>query len=86
MLYDMEAVGFYLAASRFNITEFVYSLKIVSDNQTSPAGYLPEKEVSQLIATNLEIIEQTALQLNEPAQQWKSISQAAPDYDKFLAQ
>jgi len=85
-LYDMEAAGFYLAASRFNTTEFVHSLKIVSDNQTSPAGYLPEKEVSQLIATNLEIIEQTALQLNEPAQQWQSISQAAPDYDKFLAQ
>jgi len=84
-LYDMEAAGFYLAASRFNTTEFIHSLKIVSDNQASPAGYLPEKDVSQLISTNLEIIEQTALQLNEPAQQWQSISQAASEYDKFLA-
>jgi len=84
-LYDMEAAGFYLAASRFNTTEFVHSLKIVSDNQTSPAGYLPEKEVSQLIASNIEIIEQTALHINESAQQWQRISETSPDFDKFLA-
>jgi len=83
-LYDMEAAGFYRAASRFNTTEFVHSLKIVSDNQSFPAKYLSEKEVSQLISAKLETIEQTALQLNEPAQQWQSINQAPVDMAKFL--
>jgi len=85
-LYDMEAAGFYHAASRFNTTEFVHCLKIVSDNQDSPAKYLPEKAVSQLISTNLDTIERIALQLNEPAQQWQSINQAPVDMPKFLAQ
>ena len=85
-LYDMEAAGFYLAASRFNTSEFIHSLKIVSDNESSPAKYLPEKDVSQLISTNLEIIERTALQLNEPAEEWQFINQASTEITKFLAQ
>ncbi len=84
-MYDMEAAGFYLAASRFNTTEFIHSLKIVSDNPKTPAKTISEKDVKQLMLTNLDIIEQNAWQLNESAQQWRIINHIPEDMAQFLS-
>ena len=47
--YDMEASGFFLAASRASTTELVQSYKVISDNKTQRAEQLTESSVTELI-------------------------------------
>ncbi len=56
-LYEMEASGFYSSACRFSSLELIHALKVVSDNQFSPAETLSRKAVSTLIAGQLNAIE-----------------------------
>jgi len=59
LVYDMEACGFFVAASRQTSLEFIQCLKIISDNHTSNVYDLKPNNVSSLIENNLEIIEET---------------------------
>ncbi len=55
-LYDMEACGFYEAASRCASHELVHCLKVVSDNRDRPASSLTGDRVSELVFGNLATI------------------------------
>ncbi len=57
-LYDMEAAAFYEIASRFTTCELVQCIKVISDNQQSPADDLTPKQVTELIQNQLGVIEQ----------------------------
>lgn len=56
-LHDMEAYGFFHAASQFLSAEWIHSLKVVSDN--SKQTFINDKaHISQLIAHQIEKIDQ----------------------------
>lgn len=56
-LCDMEASAFYETATRFSSGELILCLKVISDNQLSPAENIQPKQVSTLIAAHLLTIE-----------------------------
>ena len=66
-LYDMEGSAFYETALRFTTGELSQSLKIISDNQFSPATNLRPQQASDLIAANMTIIETVVLELHSIA-------------------
>lgn len=55
-LYDMEASAFYEVATRFSCAELVHSLKVVSDNKTSPVSQINAKQAGALIAANMPAV------------------------------
>jgi len=55
-LCDMEASAFYETAIRFSSGELIHCLKIVSDNEISPAQNIQPKWVTELIGAQLETI------------------------------
>lgn len=62
---DMEAAGFYASASRAGTAELIHCLKIISDNEQSPARGVAARQVSALIAGQLGVIENIAGQLRD---------------------
>lgn len=56
-LCDMEASAFYETAVRFSTGELIHCLKVISDNESSPAENIQAKQVSQLIAAHLGTLE-----------------------------
>ena len=56
-LCDMEASAFYETAVRFSSSELILCLKVISDNQLSPAENIQPKQVAALIAAHLASIE-----------------------------
>jgi adenosylhomocysteine nucleosidase len=56
-LYDMEASAFYKTAARFSTGELIQCLKVVSDNRQAPAERLQPKQVTELIAGQLPVLE-----------------------------
>lgn len=56
-LCDMEASAFYETAIRFSTGELIHCLKVISDNQASPANMIQAKQVSVLIANHLATLE-----------------------------
>jgi len=63
-LYDMEASAFYETASRFCSGELIQCLKVISDNQGSPATNLQPKQVSEFIAAHIPGIESVMRELS----------------------
>ncbi len=55
--YEMEASGFFAAASRFATAEVVHVLKIISDNRASGAENVSDEGVEDLIAGRLDLVE-----------------------------
>ena len=56
-LCDMEASAFYETAVRFSSGELIHCLKVISDNELSPAENIQLKQVAQLIAAHVATIE-----------------------------
>ncbi len=56
-LCDMEASAFYETAVRFSSSELILCLKVISDNQLSPAENIQPKQVAALIAAHLASVE-----------------------------
>jgi adenosylhomocysteine nucleosidase len=56
-LCDMEASAFFETATRFSSGELIQCLKIVSDNESSPAQSIQAKQVTGLISAQLPVIE-----------------------------
>jgi adenosylhomocysteine nucleosidase len=52
-LYEMEAYGFAMAASRFATLEFIQTIKIISDNSALPIEKVQYKETEDLIKPHL---------------------------------
>lgn len=67
-LYDMEASAFYETASRFGTGELIHCLKVISDNQITPANNLQPQQVTQLIAEQMPTIENILAELKRLAQ------------------
>lgn len=57
VLYDMEASGFYAAASRFSIVEWIHCYKIISDNASSDRSSIQPNFVHELCLSHLTSIE-----------------------------
>lgn len=56
-VYDMEASGFYRAASLFASAELVHCYKIISDNRSSPVERISGRTVAELIERNIAEID-----------------------------
>ena len=56
-LCDMEASAFYETAVRFSTGELIHCLKVISDNESSPAENIQPKQVASLIAAHIATIE-----------------------------
>ncbi len=81
---DMEASGFYAAASRFQSCELIHSLKIISDNQTHSTDHITEKTVAALIADNLNTIDAIITALQPLAVQLESNKQPPAELYNFM--
>lgn len=66
-LCDMEASAFYETAVRFSTGELIHCLKVVSDNELSPAENIQPKQVAQSIAAHVTAIETLLLELSRLA-------------------
>ena len=67
-LYDMEASAFYETASRFGTAELIHCLKVVSDNQATPATTLQPQQVAHFIAEQMPAVENILAELKHLAQ------------------
>lgn len=56
-MYDMESVGFFSAATRFQTLELVQTLKIISDNHNNPVDRINKKTVSRLMENQIDTID-----------------------------
>lgn len=68
-LCDMEASAFYETALRFSTGELIHCLKVISDNELSPAENIQPKQVEALIAAHIATIEIVVAELNRLAKQ-----------------
>jgi len=66
-LCDMEASAFYETAVRFSTGELIHCLKVISDNESSPAENIQPKQVTILIAAHVATIETLLAELNRLA-------------------
>jgi len=55
-LYDMEASGYYAAASRFSPSELVHCCKIVSDNTDQGIDHINKESVTAMIDDQIDVI------------------------------
>lgn len=62
--FDMEAAGFIAAAVRYTSTEFIHSLKVISDNPQNTLTSLDKNIVVDLITAQLPDIQQTIEELS----------------------
>lgn len=66
-LCDMEASAFYETAVRFSTGELIHCLKVISDNESSPAENIQPKQVSSLITAHVSTIETVLAELSRLA-------------------
>jgi nucleoside phosphorylase len=67
LLCDMEASAFYETAVRFSTGELIHCLKVISDNEASPAKNIQPKQVSNLIAAHIAAVETILAELSHLA-------------------
>jgi len=77
-LCDMEASAFYETAVRFSTGELIHCLKVISDNELSPAENIQPKQVEALIAAHVATIETLLKELSRLA-----ALITAPEPDRF---
>ncbi len=66
-LCDMEASAFYETAARFSTGELIHCLKVISDNESSPAENIHPKQVAALISAHVASIETLLAELSRLA-------------------
>ncbi len=66
-LCDMEASAFYETAVRFSTGELIHCLKVISDNEASPAENIQPKQAAALIAAHVAVIEALLAELSRLA-------------------
>ena len=64
----MEASAFYETAVRFSTGELIHCLKVISDNESSPAENIQPKQVASLIAAHVAAIETLLAELSRLAE------------------
>ena len=83
-MFDMEASGVMSATSRFTTVEFVHSVKIISDNQSSSISDISAKKVSLLIEKSKSNIIHLANQLKELADELLSEIDISEEFNLFI--
>lgn len=66
-LYDMEAAGFYSAASRFTSCELIHCYKVVSDNRCGDHDRITKQYTTQLMSRHLTALSRLVTQLQRLA-------------------
>jgi nucleoside phosphorylase len=82
-LCDMEASAFYETAVRFSTGELIHCLKVISDNELSPADDIQPKQVASLIAVHVTKIESLLTELSRLS---KLIAAPEPKLFELLTQ
>ncbi|MFQ5938263.1 MAG: hypothetical protein ACE5LB_17815, partial [Acidiferrobacterales bacterium] len=81
---DMEASGYYATACRFSTAELVHSLKVVSDNATSPARAVTAETASELVQGKLGVIETVVRELAGISEQLTEVGADPAQLRRFL--
>ena len=79
---EMEAAGFYEAASRYTSHELIHCLKVISDNEKSPR--LKYNAVPELLAGCLDKIDNISSQLMQLSREQGQLNKPHPEMDSFL--
>jgi hypothetical protein len=82
-LYDMEASGYYPVACRYSTAELVQCFKVVSDNRQQAATRVTAKLCEQLIADQLDVIEQLAHTLAGVAEDYTAWHAPHPELERL---
>lgn len=83
-LCDMEGSAFYETATRFSSGELIQCLKIVSDNESSPAQDIQPKLVTEIISAQLSTIATILTELTKLAELINPPE--LTDFDQLLSQ
>jgi nucleoside phosphorylase len=83
--YDMEALGFCAAASRFSSFELIHCLKIISDNQTTSHEHITKYVGEELVGNQLLVIESLVREL-EKLQYATTAMHALPEDYRLLTE
>ncbi len=84
--YDMEGYAFFSQASRFTILELVHALKIVSDNRLNHSEHVSAALVEELVAAQLQAIDEVLRQLAELQQSHADITREPAGLQRCLQQ
>jgi len=82
--YDMEASGFFAAASRFTNIELIHSLKIISDNRDCNCFNISSGLVDELITAEMDIIEAQIEHLRQMTTQLNHNTAANINIDAYI--
>jgi len=83
--YDMEAAGFFRAASRLAPADLIQVFKIISDNPENPVAKLNLKQVPTLIGGQETAIRRLVDHLRERAGRFADWRAMPPEYESLLA-
>ena len=83
---DMEASGFYAAASRFQSCELIHSFKIISDNRDHTTENITEKSSTALIDGNFDTIDTIINELQQLSSQQCEIEKTPSEIYSFIEQ
>lgn len=79
-VYDMEAAGFYSAASRFSTAEIIHSYKIISDNKLQSVENITENFATGLISNKLDNLNKIITHINDLTRELNSINEPPAEY------
>ena len=82
-VYEMEAFGFWAAASNHSFIELVQVYKIISDNLKYPADQLDNVFIENLIANHCDRIESVVLNLKELVREVNEIYRLPDEYEEL---
>ncbi len=82
--FDMEASAFYETAARFCSSEFIFCLKVVSDNQHSSVENIQPKQVSQWIERHVGVLDLLLSRIE--AHQEMLVCQSEPQLFEYCVQ
>ena len=83
-LYDMEASGFFIAATQYGTLELIHSVKIISDNEKKPISGINKNNVNYIIRNNINTINTIINELRLLSSEIESTRKQPKDYDNFL--
>ncbi len=83
-IYEMEAAGFYSAATRFSTAELVQCFKIVSDNSQSSTKKVSPALAKRLIGNNLQTIDTILKHTTKLADELAPLEAAPLEFQKFM--
>jgi hypothetical protein len=81
-LFDMEAAGFFMAASKFLSPECIHCVKIISDSGSFPHFLIREKQITDMIFAQCPSLESLLGHLKRAALE----SHPPPSSDRYLEQ